>query len=916
MGSDGRIRRLWPIEAVGLILIAATAQAPLQASQGVTATGEPAAAAAQPEFRPAGTDALDAVDLSDAADLRRHGARLIRAEPSRGFAVFGQVRESLSGIALRPGGVVYLTLTTATAQRMPVSPSPGRTAFALRFVTDPAHHGKPRTWSVDVDGVETAICTEVDPGAGAGRTCFVEAETVGPRATLRIRAGWRNAFPIVLSHVRSYERPTDPGANPVTEREYRMGLALLTSQGHGFSITADEVARIKGLIPTDPYIAPSAAVLYNLAKKDVAEHARAIGVVADLAHAARLPIRIAPQMHWAGIPSGVPDGAGGTFTDVPYQQITWDEADQIDDPGLKPLLGERYDVRYGLSVPNRWSNTPWLTFNHPRLNQYRRACLRQYVAAWLTVRERLARWGIPHLLPGELSTGEETVYWAKGVDDSAYTEANGGKPRTALLADFNPFVVAAAMADRINLDPRDGLDRNERWWLHQNLSRWQQTIVDWMLEALPPDPIRIYGDRIGMADDLIRRNVYTEPYAMPVFPMRGVNPLRPGLEVGYVREGRSGGEYWSGATMLPWLIKERERGRIALPNLECTGADDGQLVACLQAAYSHGARFATLYNWHHRQNVRDLLRQFADSIRTPPGMAWAPAASGSGAATAERTYRAGPAAFGVNAITCHLVAQTPRLHPGPTEKPQTGTSSGPSAIAPSPEGIRVSIRSLDAKPEQSVTVTVLEPPRADSADGSAARSTITAILPTMFHQSPGSQYVVSVVVPEGSGWTAATADDGQAAITVGSDLRYERWRSFAVADWQDAADIIEAVRRKSTGDSSNHHSAEWLAAATAHLTARRPRKAYAAAVKAEQLLYPCTFVVAEPGAELKPFPIAVECPDERVQVTIVALTPETASLRVSSTARNRVTIRFGSVRTTVDLTAGLPVVVDIDARRR
>jgi hypothetical protein len=29
--------------------------------------------------------------------------------------------------------------------------------------------------------------------------------------------------------------------------------------------------------------------------------------------------------------------------------------------------------------------------------------------------------GKDSLLPPELSTGEETVYWAKGVDDSKYT---------------------------------------------------------------------------------------------------------------------------------------------------------------------------------------------------------------------------------------------------------------------------------------------------------------------------------------------------------------------------------------------------------------------------------------------------------------------------------------------------------------
>jgi len=200
------------------------------------------------------------------------------------------------------------------------------------------------------------------------------------------------------------------------------------------------------------------------------------------------------------------------------------------------------------------------------------------------------------------------------------------------------------------------------------------------------------------------------------------------------------------------------------------------------------------------------------------------------------------------------------------------------------------------------------------AGSASPKLTVTAALPVMFHQTPGSRYAVTVVVPENSDWLVAKADDGQAAIAVGTDLRCERWRSMAVADWQDADDIIEAVGRKSVGDSANRYAMEWLDQAKAHRKALRPRKAYAAAVRAEQLLYPCTFVVAEPGAELKPFPIRVECPDERVQITVRALSPETASLTVSSTARNTVTIRYGRSRTTVQLTAGMPVAVDIDAR--
>jgi len=207
-------------------------------------------------------------------------------------------------------------------------------------------------------------------------------------------------------------------------------------------------------------------------------------------------------------------------------------------------MGDQYDVRYGLSIPNRWSNTPWLTFNHPRLNQFRRVRLTQALMAWSEARRRLIDVGKGRLLPGQLTTGDETIYWAKGVDDSEYTKLNKGIGRTRLMADFNPFVIADAQKENVRLDPRDGLDPGERYWLHRNLARQQQRIVGWMFEALPAEPIVLEPPAAPdeknvpfYAVDLARRNLFTEPYAMSTFPTSGITPFHPGLELGYVAEG-------------------------------------------------------------------------------------------------------------------------------------------------------------------------------------------------------------------------------------------------------------------------------------------------------------------------------------------------------------------------------------------
>src|SRR5205807_5142839 len=111
-----------------------------------------------------------------------------------------------------------------------------------------------------------------------------------------------------------------------------------------------------------------------------------------------------------------------------------------------------------------------LTFNHPRLNQLRRIRLTQAVSAWRAARDRLSAESKAYLLPGELSTGDETVYWAKGVDDSKYAALNG-KLRAHLAADFNPFTLIDALNDGVILDPVRGLDERARFWLHTNLAR-------------------------------------------------------------------------------------------------------------------------------------------------------------------------------------------------------------------------------------------------------------------------------------------------------------------------------------------------------------------------------------------------------------------------------------------------------------
>jgi hypothetical protein len=428
-------------------------------------------------------------------------------------------------------------------------------------------------------------------------------------------------------------------------------------------------------------------------------------------------------------------------------------------------------------------------------------------------------------------------------------------------------------------------------WLHQNLARWQQTIIDWMFAALSADPVKITDGKSAFATDLLRRNLYTEPYAMPLYPMKDISPYHPGLEAGYVRNGRSGGEYWSGATMLPWLLKERERGRIALPNLECTGANDEQLVACLRAAYACGARFMTFYNWHYRDNITDLLRAFVESIEAPTGMAFEPASSGrrmrrpynisasDNPAELVREYIAPPGAFGINRI---------ELFPKDASKPIP---------------IRLRLRDAERTRIQEIRVTALL-----TAD--------PILLPTLFHQEPGRKYILTIEALERAPLDLSPAEDGRFAVRLAADIALERLRSRMIADWQDAVDLIESVRLFHLAASQTLFSRQALEDAENHLAQNRPQEAYRAAIRAEQLSLPAVFELPKGGGRLAPYWVTVLCPEGPAQATIRVYAETTAVVSIRSAVQQTVTLRWGTSETTATLSPDIAAEISLVTRRR
>lgn len=292
------------------------------------------------------------------------------------------------------------------------------------------------------------------------------------------------------------------------------------------------------------------------------------------AHKFRMPVLLGLVSWWAGTPVWVDDGKGGKFGDIQYQQICYSpDTEAEENPHLKALLGDRYNRHYGLSIPNQWSNCPWLTMNSQTLNEYRYKRLEEAVSHLKTVV------GDDHTWVKGIFLENEPRYWDSHID-----AGNPHSNRKTVWADFNPVTVAAAARDGINLDPTDGLSNDELSWLHRNVGRYIQNTVD---------ALRRFFDRHSFKPDV---PVYTHTLQLrDMFPGASIN--HPASEWGYANGARTGLEgMWSQPSD---FYRVREWGQWCNLNRE---ENDGRDIAIhlwdLRVAYLMGAELYNSYNWH------------------------------------------------------------------------------------------------------------------------------------------------------------------------------------------------------------------------------------------------------------------------------------------------------------------------------
>ena len=201
---------------------------------------------------------------------------------------------------------------------------------------------------------------------------------------------------------------------------------------------------------------------------------------------------------WGGTPSG-PDGQGGMWQDVPYQQITWD-------PNNSDGRGN-----WQLSSPNEWSNTPWLSMNNDYYNQVRIQRIKETVEFIQLRTAELALAG-RNLPPIHLYTENEPYYWPINWAQYDFDKNPNG------VGDFSPWVIADAAADGITLDPTDGLSKEEALWLYRNLNTYISEVGNAMAEGLGYNYITIKDGQITYPTEQIVADSYSHTPIHPIYP--------------------------------------------------------------------------------------------------------------------------------------------------------------------------------------------------------------------------------------------------------------------------------------------------------------------------------------------------------------------------------------------------------------
>ncbi len=320
----------------------------------------------------------------------------------------------------------------------------------------------------------------------------------------------------------------------------------------------------------------------------------AVGKLAEyLALAAKheMALQIMPTIYW-GSPY-VPDGQGGVFTDAKYQQVAYNSLD-----------GKYYGTN-----PNVYGSTTWVTSGSDLLNG---ACATRLQAVFSTFNGILSQYRNQgsYTLPLSIVMEHGVCYKAMGTSGVIAANALDG-------GDFNPFVVAKAKADGVNLDPTDGLSQEEKLWLIKNHANYNQSLANAYHAALGSESILVSGDSVVYPTFQTTDQIFTHGVQWVERHPANSDILVSGWKsgVGHGMYSSSEDMYWDDVRFYQY---KASYGRVGIANFEVSYSRSNDLNDLLRKSYELGFEYLTLFNDASDYHTADIVKRL-DNIDEEKG---------------------------------------------------------------------------------------------------------------------------------------------------------------------------------------------------------------------------------------------------------------------------------------------------------
>lgn len=287
------------------------------------------------------------------------------------------------------------------------------------------------------------------------------------------------------------------------------------------------------------------------------------------------------QSRWWGHTGMQANGLGGYYGDIRHNQVVYNQAED----------------RFHLTTPNMWGNTPWQSLNDDvamRLSQKKLQRSVQYFSdLYALMRAQDPTFTFPDLV---MEWG--VSYWERG-------------------GDFSGNIVAAARADGVTLDPKDGLDAQEIAWMQNNIASYNDKLAKTYKSALGSDAIVVRDGVISPPSQQLFDHVFTHTLEAKLFP--SYDDRLPGWV------GGMGPNMWPSSEMYQFTdprhhLYSLSSGRLACANLEMAMIRGDELSNYLRRGYANGMEFVALFN--PKKDPTELEKQVTladqlDDARSP-----------------------------------------------------------------------------------------------------------------------------------------------------------------------------------------------------------------------------------------------------------------------------------------------------------